>query len=194
MKPLAGKDLVLRRIQDSIAVKQLLQNDQVYVETVSLVGKEIASALGRGNKVLFFGNGGSAADAQHLAAELTGRYLKERPSLAGMALTTNTSSLTAIGNDYSYDLVFARQLEGLGAKGDVAVGITTSGNSENVIRAMAVAKAKGLITVGLTGGTGGKLCTVVDYCLCVPSTDTPRIQESHILTGHIICEIVESAF
>jgi D-sedoheptulose 7-phosphate isomerase len=111
-----------------------------------------------------------------------------------MALTTNTSSLTAIGNDYSYDMVFARQLQGLGSKGDVAVGITTSGNSENVLRAMAVAKEKGLITVGLTGGTGGKLPAAVDYCLCVPSKDTPRIQESHILTGHILCEIIENAF
>jgi len=134
----------------------------------------------------------SAADAQHLAAELTGRYLKERPALPALTLTANTSALTAIANDYSYDLVFSRQLQALGNKGDVAFGISTSGNSQNVIKAMEMAAAQGLVTVGLTGATGGRLRTAVTHCLCVPSTDTPRIQECHILTGHILCEIIES--
>jgi D-sedoheptulose 7-phosphate isomerase len=192
MKAARDYDLVVRRIQDSVAVKQLALEDRNYIDTVRAAANAIAEALKKGHKVLFFGNGGSAADAQHLAAELTGRYLKERPSLAGMTLTTNTSSLTAIGNDYSYDFVFSRQLQGLGSAGDVAVGISTSGNSVNVLKAMEVAKAKGMITLGLSGKTGGKLRDMVDYCVCVPSTETPRIQEVHILTGHIICEIIET--
>jgi D-sedoheptulose 7-phosphate isomerase len=192
MKPASEVDLVERRIRDSIAVKQRALEDQDYLATVRAAARIISTALRQGHKVLFFGNGGSAADAQHLAAELTGRYLKERPSLAGLALTANTSSLTAIGNDYSYDWIFARQVQGLGAKGDVAVGITTSGHSANVLKAMEVARAMGLVTVGLAGKTGGELRDLVDYCVCVPSLDTPRIQEAHILTGHIICEIVET--
>lgn len=192
MKPVPRDyDLVVRRIRDSVAVKQLALEDRNYIDTVRAAAKAMAESLRNGHKVLFFGNGGSAADAQHLAAELTGRYLQERPSLAGMTLTTNTSSLTAISNDYSYDLVFARQLQGLGSPGDVAVGISTSGNSVNVLKAMEVAKAKGMVTLGLSGKSGGKLRDIVDYCVCVPSTETPRIQEVHILTGHIMCEIVE---
>jgi len=186
-------DLARRRIQESIAVHQLLLDSAAYLETVAQVAAAIARALANGGKVMFFGNGGSAADAQHLAAELTGRYLKERPSFAGMTLTANTSSLTAIGNDYSFDDVFARQLQGLGAAGDVAVGISTSGNSRNVLNALRAAQAKGIVTVGLTGSGGGALASAADYCLCVPSADTPRVQEGHILTGHIICELVENA-
>ena len=184
--------IVRQRILDSISVKNDLLKDATYVETVARAAAVIAQAIQKGNKVLFFGNGGSAADAQHLAAELTGRYLRERPALPALALTANSSALTAIGNDYSYDLVFARQLQALGNKGDIAFGITTSGNSQNVIKAMEMAAAKELVTVGLTGATGGRLRTAVAHCLCVPSTDTPRIQECHILTGHILCEIIES--
>lgn len=191
MKSATDCDLVVRRIQDSIAVKQLALQDETFIAIVYRAAKVIAGALKEGHKVVFFGNGGSAADAQHLAAELTGRCLKERPSLPGMTLTANTSSLTAIANDYSYDLVFARQLQGLGSAGDVAVGISTSGNSANVLKAMEVARTKRMITVGLTGNSGGKLRQMVDYCVCVPSSETPRIQEVHILTGHIICEIIE---
>ena len=150
----------------------------------------MSSALAAGRKVLFFGNGGSAADAQHLAAELAGRFLAERRSLPGIAITTNTSALTAIGNDYSFEDVFARQLEGLGAAGDIAFGISTSGNSKNVLRAMEVATSKQMVTVGLSG-RGVKLRAAAGHCICIPSDQTPRIQEAQILTGHILCEIVE---
>jgi D-sedoheptulose 7-phosphate isomerase len=151
----------------------------------------MTKCLRAGNKILFFGNGGSAADAQHLAAELSGRFLRERPSLAGFALTTNTSVLTAIGNDYSFDEIFARQVHGIGNRDDIAFAITTSGNSSNVFRAVEIAREKRLVTVGLTGGTGGKLRAAVDHCICIPSDKTPRIQEAHILTGHILCELIE---
>src|SRR5215469_12114724 len=151
----------------------------------------MAIALRSEHKVLFFGNDGSAADAQPMAAELCGRYLRGRCSLPGLALTTNSSALTAIGNDYSFDAIFARQIEGIGLAGDVAFGISSSGNSAYVIRAMEVARRRKLITIGLTGKDGGKMRAAVDYCICVPSQETPRIQEVHILTGHIICELVE---
>jgi D-sedoheptulose 7-phosphate isomerase len=183
--------LAARALHDSIAVKQQLLNDEQYQALVLSLGVAMAEALASGHKAIFFGNGGSAADAQHLAAELTGRYMMERPGLAGLTLTSNTSSLTAIGNDYSYNVVFARQLEALGRAGDVALGISTSGNSENVVRAMDVARAKGMITAALTGKTGGALLSRVDYCIRIPSECTPRIQEAHILTGHILCEIIE---
>lgn len=192
MPPSPFSAIVRQRILDSISVKNNLLSDSTYVEVIARAATAIVQAIQKGNKVLFFGNGGSAADAQHLAAELTGRYLKERPALPALTLTANTSALTAIGNDYSYDLVFSRQLQALGNKGDVAFGISTSGNSQNVIKAMEMAEVQGLVTVGLTGATGGRLRTAVTHCLCVPSTDTPRIQECHILTGHILCEIIES--
>lgn len=183
--------LVQDRIQSSISVKQtLLQNGQ-FRALVIRAALQIVDSLRKGGKVLFFGNGGSAADAQHLAAEFTGRYLKERRALPALALHANTSSLTAIGNDYGFDLVFARQMEALGQAGDVAVGISTSGNSPNVLRALEVARAKSIFTVSLTGASGGKMKQVVDCAICIPSEETPRIQECHILTGHIICEIAE---
>jgi D-sedoheptulose 7-phosphate isomerase len=141
-----------------------------------------------------FGNGGSAADAQHLAAELVGRYQHERRALPALALTANTSTLTAIGNDYSYERVFARQLEALGSPGDVAVGISTSGKSPNVLSAMRTAKEIPVTTVGMTGMQGGDLAGLADYCICVPSEQTPRIQEGHILIGHILCEVIEQKF
>ena len=144
-----------------------------------------------GEQDLFFGNGGSAADAQHLAAELSGRFLRERPSLSGWALTTNSSALTAIGNDYSFDEVFSRQLAGLGSHGDIAFAISTSGNSPNVLKALGLARDNSLVSIGLTGGSGGKLRELVDHCICIPSDQTPRIQEAHILTGHILCELID---
>jgi D-sedoheptulose 7-phosphate isomerase len=183
--------LVRGRIERAVAVKQELLLDDNYQKLVIQVAMRITESLNSGGKVLFCGNGGSAADAQHLAAEFTGRYLKERRALPALALSVNTSSLTAIGNDYGFDLVFARQLEALGNRGDVAVGLSTSGNSPNVIRALEVAKSKSIYTVALTGKSGGKLRNLADCTLCMPSDETPRIQECHILTGHLICDVVE---
>jgi D-sedoheptulose 7-phosphate isomerase len=182
---------VADRIRESVAVKQALLEREDFLALVAEVARAMSDSLRKGGTIFFFGNGGSAADAQHLAAELAGRYLRERPGLPGLALTTNTSCLTAIGNDYGYDLVFARQLEALGAPGDVAVGISTSGNSPNVVRGLEVARAKGMIAVGMTGADGGKLKSMADYCVRIESHQTARIQEAHILVGHILCEIVE---
>src|SRR5579859_4008292 len=186
-------DLVRDRVQGSIRVKQVLLSDAVFHELVARAAMQIVKSLRGGGKVLFCGNGGSAADAQHLAAEFTGRYLKERRALPALALSVNSSSVTAIGNDYGFDLVFARQLEALGREGDVAIGISTSGNSRNVIRALEVAKSKSIYTVSLTGTSGGLMKSIADCAICMPTDETPRIQESHILTGHIICEIAELA-
>ncbi|MGA8022833.1 MAG: D-sedoheptulose 7-phosphate isomerase [Candidatus Acidiferrales bacterium] len=184
-------DLVLDRIRRSIEVKQLLLSDAAFRDFVAQAAMQIVKSLRAGGKVLLFGNGGSAADAQHLAAEFTGRYLKERRALPALALHGNSSAVTAIGNDYGFDLVFARQMEAFGKEGDVAVGISTSGNSRNVLRALEVARSKGIYTVALTGASGGAMKKVADCVLCIPSEETPRIQECHILTGHIICEIAE---
>ena len=184
-------DLVRDRIQRSIEVKQALLSDAAFRDRVAQAAIQIVRALRTGGKVLFFGNGGSAADAQHLAAEFTGRYLKERKALPALALHANTSAVTAIGNDYGFDLVFARQMEALGKEGDVAVGISTSGNSRNVLRALEVAKSKSIYTVALTGASGGEMKDVADCTIRIPSEETPRIQECHILAGHIICEIAE---
>jgi D-sedoheptulose 7-phosphate isomerase len=187
----SAQSLAMARIRDCAAVMQTLLASQDYLSSVVTVGEAMTKCLHSGNKILFFGNGGSAADAQHLAAELSGRFLKERPSLSGWALTTNSSVLTAIGNDYSFDEVFARQVQGIGSSGDIAFAITTSGNSPNVLRAVQVARDKKLVTVGLTGRNGGKLRAAVDHCICIPSDQTPRVQEAHILTGHILCELIE---
>ncbi|HUN60348.1 MAG TPA: D-sedoheptulose 7-phosphate isomerase [Candidatus Sulfotelmatobacter sp.] len=183
--------LIRERLQSAIALKQALLLDETFHRSVIRVASRVIQSLTSGGKVIFFGNGGSAADAQHLAAEFTGRYLKERAALPALALSVNSSSLTAIGNDYGFDLVFARQLEALGRAGDVAIGISTSGNSPNVVRGLEAAKSKSLFTVSLTGGSGGKMADVVDCAIYIPSNETPRIQECHILTGHLICEIVE---
>jgi D-sedoheptulose 7-phosphate isomerase len=183
--------LICTRIDRAIEIKTRLRADPGYQVLVATVAMQIVKSLSAGGKVLFFGNGGSAADAQHLAAEFTGRYLKERRALPALALHTNTSSLTAAGNDYGFDFIFARQLEALGKAGDVAVGISTSGNSRNVLRALETAKAKSIYTVALTGGSGGVIKNLADCVICIPSEETPRIQECHILTGHLICEIVE---
>jgi D-sedoheptulose 7-phosphate isomerase len=178
-------------IEASIATKKAMRNDSQIVVTVAKVSEILVNALKQGNKALLFGNGGSAADAQHLAAELVGRFAFDRPALPALALSVNTSCVTAIGNDYGFDQVFSRQLEALARAGDMAIGISTSGNSANVLRAMSTARKMGLHTVALTGHTGGKLRNTVDHCICVPSNDTPRIQECHILIGHIISELVE---
>ncbi|MFZ0686364.1 MAG: D-sedoheptulose 7-phosphate isomerase [Terriglobales bacterium] len=185
--------LAVSRIRDCSSVLQCLIESPDYLSTLAKVADAMTNCLRSGNKILFFGNGGSAADAQHLAAELSGRFLKERKSLSGWALTTNSSVLTAIGNDYSYDEVFARQVQGIGSPSDVAFAITTSGNSLNVLRAVSVAREMKLVTVGLAGRTGGKLANAVDHCICIPSDQTPRIQEAHIVTGHILCELIEEA-
>ncbi len=175
-------------INESINVKKQLLN---HVDLIDKAANKLIDAYRNGNKVLIFGNGGSAADAQHIAAELVGKFYMERRPLPAQALTVNTSSLTAIGNDYSYEDVFSRQINAFGKIGDVAIGITTSGNSKNVINAMIEAKKLGIYTIGLTGIGGGKLKDHVDICIAVPSSDTPRIQECHILIGHIICQFVE---
>ncbi|SUP40309.1 D-sedoheptulose 7-phosphate isomerase [Veillonella criceti] len=164
------------------------------METIQLIAERCKTALAAGNKVFFCGNGGSAADAQHLAAELIGRFQKERRSLASIALTTDTSILTAVANDYGYDEVFARQVEGLGRSGDVLIGISTSGNSANVVKAALKARDTGMHTIAFTGEGGGKLNEICDITLAIPSKVTARIQEMHILVGHIICELVEEEY
>lgn len=161
---------------------------------IAEAGELFVSTLQRGNKILLFGNGGSAGDAQHIAAELTGRYKKERRGLPGIALTTDTSALTAIGNDYGYDRVFDRQVEALAQEGDLLVGISTSGNSGNVISAIQVGKTLGCKTIGMSGKGGGKMAGLCDVDLIVPSDNTPRIQEMHIFIGHTLCQLVDDAY
>ena len=187
-----NNDVILRDITASISVKQKILDDSALVDSIRHVADECIAAYRRGNRVLLAGNGGSAADAQHIAAEFVGRYAFDRPGLASIAFTTDTSMLTAIGNDYGYEQVFSRQLEANGRQGDVFIGISTSGNSPNVLIALQRARELGIVTVGLTGQGGGKMQTYCDYCIQVPSMSTPRIQESHIMLGHIICGIVES--
>lgn len=182
---------VRQSIQASIAVKDLLLSNTEAVSIIAEVSERLVDTITKGNKVLLFGNGGSAADAQHIAAEFVGRFAFDRPALPALALSVNTSCVTAIGNDYGFDLVFSRQIEALARPGDLAFGISTSGNSSNVLHATSVARKMGLCVVALTGCTGGKLKNVVDYCICAPSNETPRIQECHILIGHIISELVE---
>jgi D-sedoheptulose 7-phosphate isomerase len=182
---------VRRSIEASIAVKQLLLGSTEIVSAVVAVSEILIEALRKGNKLLLFGNGGSAADAQHIAAEFVGRFAFDRPALPALALSVNSSSVTAIGNDYGFDRVFARQIEALGRPNDVAIGISTSGNSPNVLQGVAMSKKMGLHTAALTGAAGGKLKAAVDHCLCAPSNETARIQECHILIGHIISELVE---
>jgi D-sedoheptulose 7-phosphate isomerase len=182
---------VSQLIEASIATKQELLSSAETLSTIAKVSELLVGALRQGGKVLLFGNGGSAADAQHIAAELVGRFAFDRPALPAMALTVNSSCVTAIGNDYGFDQIFSRQLEALARPGDIAIGISTSGNSLNVQNAMSAAKKIGLHTVALTGRGGGKLRNIVDHCICAPSDETPRIQECHILIGHIISELVE---
>ena len=182
--------LVLERLKDSLAIKsQMLSSDCVGQATA--VAEVMITSLRAGGKILFFGNGGSSMDAGHLAAELAGRFYRDRPGLAGISLSDGTAALTAIANDYAYDDVFARQIRGLGRPGDVAVGLTTSGNSANVVNALLAARETGLVTVALTGSSGGKVAAIADLCIRVPTDDTPRVQEACMHLGHTICEIVE---
>jgi D-sedoheptulose 7-phosphate isomerase len=180
-------------IAQSIAAKQAILSDNDFLARIEKAADMIINSLKDGGKIHFCGNGGSAADAQHLAAELSGRFYYDRPPLNAEALHCNTSYLTAVGNDYGYEHIFARLLRGTGHKGDVLIGISTSGNSKNIIEAYNVCKQMGITTISLTGATGGKMKDISDLLLNVPSNDTPRIQESHIMIGHIICELVESA-
>ena len=186
-------DAIIATFQASIDTKQALINDTKRLEGLLEVAKVASSTIKAGHKIMLCGNGGSAADSQHIAAELIGRFEKERRSMAAIALTTDTSALTAIGNDYGYDQVFARQVEGLGQSGDLLIGISTSGNSTNVIKAMEVAQSKGIRTVALVGDKPeGAMQAIADYVLAAPSTNTARIQECHILIMHTLCQLVES--
>jgi len=192
MKPTSDfEQSVSKSIAASIAVKQRLLGSADVISMVAKVSEILVDAMAQGNKLLLFGNGGSAADAQHIAAEFVGRFAFDRPPLPALAFSVNTSCVTAIGNDYGFDLTFARQVEALGRPGDVAVGISTSGNSPNVLHGLAAARKMGLHTVAFAGCTGGKMKDAADYCICAPSNETPRIQECHILIGHIISELVE---
>lgn len=181
------------QIRSSIQVKTLVLEDAALVAQIAGVSQLIIDAYKNGNKTLLAGNGGSAADAQHIAGELVARFHYDRPGLPSIAITTDSSIITAIGNDYGYERLFSRQVEALGNAGDVFIGISTSGNSPNIVKALAACKEKGIISIGLTGASGGKMAELCDYCLKVPSNETPRIQEVHILIGHIICLIVEEA-
>src|SRR5690606_9748034 len=178
-------------IQASIQTKQAILEDKALIERIEVVTQKIVAAFQAGNKVLFCGNGGSAADAQHLAAEFSGRFYSDRDPLPSEALHCNTSYLTAVANDYSYDVVYSRLIKGIGKPGDILISLSTSGNSINIIHAVEQAKKNGMITVFFTGATGGKLKELTDFLVNVPSTDTPRIQEAHIMIGHIICQLTE---
>jgi D-sedoheptulose 7-phosphate isomerase len=185
-------------LQIVLALEESIETQRRAIETgvpvLENIAEAIIKALKMGNKVILFGNGGSAADSQHIAAELVSRFLRERKALPAIALTTDTSILTAIGNDYSFDHVFSRQVEALGQAGDVAIGISTSGNSQNVIKALRAAKQMGMMTIGFTGENGGELKNCVDVCFHAPSQSTPHIQEAHITVAHAICDIVEHEF
>jgi D-sedoheptulose 7-phosphate isomerase len=181
---------ITQMIQDSLKVQETLLDQD---ELIAQIAARLIEALRAGHKIFVCGNGGSAADAEHLAAELVGRFLVERKAYPAMALTTNTSLLTALGNDYGYDSVFVRQVEAFVEPGDVVIGITTSGNSPNVLRALERARDRGAVTIGLTGESGGKLKALADLCLCVASRHTPRIQEAHTLVIHSVCALVETA-
>jgi len=185
------KTLIENIIQSSIEVKQQLLADPFLLTSIENVVAEMVESLNNDGKILFCGNGGSAADAQHIAAELSGRFYTDRAPLYAEALHVNSSYMTAVANDYSYEVVYSRMIQGCGRKGDLLVGISTSGNSKNIIKALEVAKEKGMITIGMTGASGGKMKELCTYLLNVPSNDTPRIQESHILLGHIICQLIE---
>ncbi len=186
-------EYISNQVKKSIDVKQKLLDNQELMNLVQEVALKCVEVYKNGNKTLIAGNGGSAADAQHIAGEFVSRFYFDRPGLASIALTTDTSIITAIGNDYGYEKLFSRQVQANGIKGDIFIGISTSGNSANVIEALKECKEKGIITVGLTGEKGGKMVDMCDYCIKVPSNETPRVQETHILIGHIICAVVEEA-
>jgi D-sedoheptulose 7-phosphate isomerase len=184
-------NLLQSRITASVQLKQSLLTHEAILQNVTKVAELAAAAYRNGNKVMWCGNGGSAADAQHLAAELSGRFYYDRPPLNSDALHVNTSYMTAVANDYSYEQVYSRLVQAMCRKGDILIGLSTSGNSGNVVKAFEKAREMGVITVGFTGETGGKMKPLSDYLINIPSTDTPRIQECHMLLGHTLCEIVE---
>jgi D-sedoheptulose 7-phosphate isomerase len=181
-------------INASISVKKKVLEDKRLIQAIQETTEIIVRAFRNGNRVYFCGNGGSAADAQHLAAEFSGRFYADRDALPAEALHCNTSYLTAVANDYSYEVIYARLIRGIALKGDVLVGLSTSGNSGNIVKAFEAARAKGVVTIGFTGESGGKMKELSDWLFNVPSADTPRIQESHILIGHIICQLVEEQY
>lgn len=186
-------DTVIRSIQASIAAKEAILGNADLLNTIHRVADAMVESLKHDGRILWCGNGGSAADAQHLAAELSGRFYYDRPPLNSEALHCNTSYLTAVANDYGYDLIYSRMIDGSCRAGDVLIGISTSGNSKNICNAFRKAKELGVITVAMTGESGGEMKQIADYLINVPSADTPRIQESHIMIGHILCEIVEAS-
>lgn len=187
------QDTISHSIRQTIGVMEAMLADSGYLSTIESIAKACTSSLQAGNKILFMGNGGSAADSQHLAAELVSRFEFDRPGLAAFALTTDTSALTAIGNDYGYERLFARQIEAVGKEGDIIFGISTSGTSANVLAGLKSANDLNLVTVGMTGNHRQTLTTLVDYCIEIPSASTAKIQEGHILSGHIICGLIEKS-
>jgi D-sedoheptulose 7-phosphate isomerase len=191
MEYLISMEKIKEIIAASIETKQQLLADEALLGTITDIVDVITRALQRGARIYFCGNGGSAADAQHLAAEFSGRFYLDRKALPAEALHCNSSYLTAVANDYNYEVIYARLVEGICREGDVLVGLTTSGNSANIVKAFECAKAMGVVTVGFTGITGGLLKSLSDYLINVPSADTPRIQEAHIMVGHIVCQLTE---
>jgi D-sedoheptulose 7-phosphate isomerase len=186
-------DFVRKQIEESLKVKTLLLEDENILKSIKESSSLCCEAIRKDKKIIFAGNGGSAADAQHLAGELVNRFGFERPGLSAIALTTDTSVITSIANDYGFEKLFSRQIEAIGKKGDVLLACSTSGNSANIIEGLKEAKKTGIITIGLTGRSGGKMEQFCDLCIKVPSEDTPRIQEAHILIGHIICSLIENS-
>lgn len=184
-------DLIKKELQKSLYVKEIIFHSSEMLEQIEKIAFIIIEAYRNGNKTLLAGNGGSAADAQHIAGEFVSKFYFDRPGIPSIALTTDTSILTAIGNDYGYDKLFSRQVQAQGTTGDIFIGISTSGNSENIIKALETCKEKGIFSIGFTGIKGGKMEKLCDICLKIPSDETPRIQECHILIGHILCCIVE---
>jgi D-sedoheptulose 7-phosphate isomerase len=185
------RELIQKRLNESASIKVAMAQDEAIIALLADIAHKVTEAFKQDRKVILCGNGGSAADSQHICAELVGKFYLTREPLPAVSLTVNTSSITAVGNDFAFDEVFVKQMKGLAVAGDVAIGISTSGNSKNVILALDEAKARGLVTVAFTGDSGGQLKDRVDYCLRVPSSDTARIQEGHITAGHIMCELVE---
>ena len=184
-------DFFITQIEDSILVKKKILEDNQFLEKILIISNLVINSIKTNNKVIIAGNGGSAADSQHIAGEFVSRFYFDRPALPALALTTDTSILTAIGNDYGYEKIFSRQLEATGNANDIFLAISTSGNSQNIMEALKVCKTKKILSIGLTGNSGGKMRNHCDYLLNVPSEETPRIQESHILIGHLICSYVE---
>ena len=187
------QNLIINHIKKSIRTKQLILNNPILINKIEKICDEIIKTYKRKNKVLIAGNGGSAADSQHIAGEFVSKFYFDRPGLSAVALTTDTSILTAIGNDYGYKKIFARQINAIGNSGDIFIGISTSGNSQNIIEALKMCQKQNIKTIGFLGANEGKMGNLCDFCVKVPSTETPRIQESHILIGHIICGIVEQS-